>query len=125
MAASQIDLLHLRVVLDLLRRALLEQPAVVHHRDIVGDAQRDVEVVLDDDVADMARQRLQDLDEVAALGRRQAGGRLVEQDEARRAGQRQRDLELALLAVAQRRDQPVAVVVQMRRRAGSVRPAPC
>ena len=34
------------------------------------------------------------------LRRRQARGRLVEQDEARRAGQRQRDLELALLAMA-------------------------
>ncbi len=36
-----------------------------------------------------------------ALGRRQAGGRFVEQDEARRAGERQRDLELALLAIGE------------------------
>ena len=37
----------------------------------------------------------------APLGRREPGGRLVEQDEARRAGERERDLELALLAVGQ------------------------
>ena len=49
----------------------------------------------------------------AALPGRQAGGGLVEQDEARRAGQRQRDLELALLAVAQLADQLIAHVLQM------------
>ena len=37
-----------------------------------------------------------------ALAGRQAGGRLVEQDQARRAGERHADLELALLAVRQR-----------------------
>ena len=46
-------------------------------------------------------QRGEDLDQLGAFGRRQPGGRFVEQDEARRAGERQRDLELALLAVAQ------------------------
>ena len=66
------------------------------------DAQRHVEIMLDDDVADMAGQRAEDRDQVAALGRRQPGRRLVEQDQARRAGQRQCDLQLALLAVAER-----------------------
>ena len=45
------------------------------------------------------------VDELAPLGRREAGGRLVEQDEARRAGERERDLELALLAVAELGDE--------------------
>ena len=44
--------------------------------------------------------------EFRPLGRRKPGRRLVEEDEARRAGQRQRDLELALLAIGQFRDQP-------------------
>ena len=86
----------------------LEDAAVVHHRHPLGHAQRHVEIVLDDDVADVGRQRVEDRDEVAPLGRRQAGGRLVEQDEARRAGERQRDLELALLAMAELADRRVA-----------------
>ena len=57
-----------------------------------------------------AGQRGEDVDEVAPLVRRQAGGRLVEQDEARRTGERQRDLELALLAVAELGDQRVGAI---------------
>ena len=41
------------------------------------------------------------------------GRRLVEQDEARRAGQCQRDLQLPLLAVAERRHQRVGDAVEM------------
>ena len=99
MATSQIKFLDFRVGFDFLRIALLEDGAVVHHRDGFNDPQRHIHVVLDDDVADMGRQRGQDLDQLGALGRRQAGGGLVEQDEARRAGQGQRDFKLALLAV--------------------------
>jgi hypothetical protein len=57
--------------------------AVVHHRHAFGDAQRHVHVVLDDDVADMAGQAGQDLDQFRPFGGRQARGRFVEQDEAR------------------------------------------
>ena len=108
MAASEIKLLHFGIGLDLLRRAFLEDAAIVHHRHALDDAQRDVHVVLDDDVADMRGQRGQDLDQLAALGRRQARGRLVEQDEARRAGERERDFELPLLAVRELADQAIA-----------------
>ena len=45
--------------------------------------------------------------------RREAGGGLVEQDEARRAGERQRDLELTLLAVAELADQAISTPVQV------------
>jgi hypothetical protein len=99
MSRPEIELLHLGVVLDLLRRAFLEDPAVVHHRHALRDAQRHVHVVLDDDVADVARQPVQDRHQLRPLGRRQPRRRLVEQDEARRPGQRQRDLQLPLLAV--------------------------
>ena len=50
-------LLHLGVGLDLLRLAFLEDAAVVHHRHALDHAQRDVHVVLDDDIADVRRQR--------------------------------------------------------------------
>ena len=73
----------------------------MHHRHALDDAQRNIHVVLDDDVADMRRQRGQDLDQLEPLGRRQPGRRLVEQDEARRARERERDLELALLAMGE------------------------
>ena len=76
----------------------------MHHRHALDHAQRDIHVVLDDDVADMRRQRGQDLDQLEPLGRREPCRRLVEQDEARRAGERERDLELALLAVGEFRN---------------------
>src|SRR3546814_14366701 len=61
----------------------------------------------------MRRQRLQDVDEVAPLAGRQSGGGLVEEDEARCAGQRQGDLQLALLAMAQLGDRLLTHRLQM------------
>ncbi len=116
MTAAQIQFLHLGIGLDLVRRAFLEDAAVVHHRHALDDAQRDVHVVLDDDVADMGGKRGQDGDEIAALGRRQARRRLVEQNEARRAGERQRDFELALLAVREFADQTIRHRFEMHER---------
>ena len=114
-ASAQIDALDVGIVLDLRRRAMLEDGAVVHHRDPVDDAQRHVEVMLDDDEADIARQRVQDLDQLAPLGRRQPGCRLVEQDAARGTCQRHADLELALLAVGELGDQLLADGIEMHR----------
>ena len=52
-------------------------------------------------------QRGEDRDEIATLVRRQARRRLVEQDEARRAGERQRNFELALLTMRQFADESI------------------
>jgi hypothetical protein len=41
----------------------------------------------------------QQMHQLATLRRREAGGRLVEQNHARRAGERHADLELSLLAM--------------------------
>ena len=70
----------------------------------LGDPQRDVHVVLDDDEAHVAGQVRQDLDEFAPLGRRQSGRRLVEQHEARGSCERERDLQLALLPIREFRN---------------------
>src|SRR5271156_4393431 len=113
MPRSEVNGLNLLVALDLFRRAFGEDAPVVHHRYIGRNAQGHVEIVLDDDVADIGWQRVEYGDEIASLRRRQTRGRLVEQDESRRAGQRQRDLELALLAVAQDRDRGLQDVVEM------------
>ena len=72
----------------------------------------------------MRRQGVEDGDEIAAFRRRKAGRRLVEQDEARRAGERQSDLELALLAVAEDRDRRLENIVEMDRVGDRGAPAP-
>src|ERR1700677_3650680 len=113
MRASKIKLLNLWDGFDLRGRAFLEDAAVVHHRDAFDDAQRDVHVVLDDDVADMGRERGEDGHKVAALGRRKAGRRFIEQDKARRSGERERDFKLALLAVRQFADQTIRYRFEM------------
>ena len=115
MAASKVKLLDFGVRLDLLRRSLFEHPSVVHHGHAFHDAQRDVHVVLDDDEAHMRRERGEDVDEFCPLGRRQPGRRLVEQEETRRASERERHLELALLPIGQFRNQPILDGRQMDR----------
>jgi hypothetical protein len=60
--------------------------------------------VLDDDVAHVDWQRAEQRNQLAPLGGREASGGLVEQNEARRPGQRHANLELSLLAMGQRRD---------------------
>ena len=76
-ASTHVDLRHLGVVLDLVRRAVLQHPAVVHDGDLLDDAQRDVEVVLDDDETHVLGQRRQERHQLAPLARRQAGRGLV------------------------------------------------
>ena len=71
MPRSEIDRLNLFVVLDLAWRAFLEDAAVVHHGHIRRHLERNVEIVLDDDVSDMRGERVEDGDEVAPLGRRE------------------------------------------------------
>ena len=68
MPRPEIDGLHRGIVLDLLRRAFFENPSIVHHRHIGRDAQSDVEIMLDDDIADMGGQSVEDFDEVAPFG---------------------------------------------------------
>src|SRR5690242_2336016 len=115
MTPSEVDALHVRIVLDLRRRAMLEVGAVMHDGDLRDDAQRDVEIVLDDDEADMARQRIQDLDQLAPLRRRESRRRLVEQDEAWGARERHADLELALLAMGELGDKLLGHGIEMNR----------
>src|SRR3984957_13355336 len=115
MPASKVEFLNLGIGLDLLGRAFLKDPAIVHHRHALDHAQRDVHVVLDDDVADMRWQRGEDVDELSPFRRRKPSRRLVEQDEARRARERQCNLELTLLAVGQFRHEPVLDWGQMNR----------
>jgi len=81
---------------------VLQHVAVVHHGDPLDHAQRDIQVVLDDDEAHVGGQRGEQSDQLAPLGRGEPGRRLVEQNEAGSPRQGHADLELALLAVRQR-----------------------
>src|SRR4029079_5251124 len=122
MLASEIDVLYLAIVLDLLRCSLLEDAAVVHDGNALDYPQRYIEIVLDDDVADMGWQCPQDRDKLAALARRKAGGWFIEQDEARRAGKGKADLELTLLAMGELADPAIRRMFEMHRLHETVRP---
>src|ERR1700678_4082362 len=56
LGTAQIRFAHLFVVSDFLRAAAGEQGALCQHGDIVGDAEHDFHIVLDDDDADVARE---------------------------------------------------------------------
>src|SRR4051794_18919565 len=112
MLRPQVERLHQLGRADLVGRALDHHGAVVHHRDPVGDPERDVHVVLDEHHGDVAVEREQQLREELALARREAGGRLVEHDDLGAPGEGDAQLELALLAVGDRADQRVAAAGQ-------------
>ncbi len=105
---AEIALAHDLRVADVGRRALLEHAAIVEHDDAVGEIEHDVHVVLDDDDGERARQLLDQRVHARGFLRAHAGGRLVEQQHARLAGERERDLELALAAIADLADRSVA-----------------
>ena len=80
-------------------QAVGDDLAVVQDRDALREREGNVHVVLDHQQGDGRIELLQERRHRVRLGGREPGGRLVEQEELRLAGQRQGDLELALLAV--------------------------
>src|SRR5882672_4103640 len=99
----EIDSPDLRVVAHRIGGARGDDLAVMQHRDALGDAEYHRHVVLGEEQGESAR--LYDVahrgDGLAGLLRRHAGRRLVEQQQAWLRGERDRQLELLLLAVAQ------------------------
>src|SRR5207302_8535702 len=93
---AHIDRLHLGIALDLGGSPVLEDPAVMHDGDALDDAQRHIQIVLDEHETHMRRKGAEQRDELAPLARREAGRRLVEENEARRSSERHADLELPL-----------------------------
>ena len=73
-------------------------------------AEREVHIVFDQQNGERARQGANDVADHRALGRRQAGRRLVEKEHPRRGDERQRDLELALLAIRQLLDRRAGAI---------------
>ncbi len=96
---AEIDLAHARVIADRLRRAVGQHLALVQHDDPGREPENDLHVVLDQQDRHL-RGQLADLRQHAiALARAHAGGRLVEQQQARPGGERERDLEEPPVAV--------------------------
>ena len=76
--------------------------ALVHHGDDVGDLEHAVDVVLDQQHGDLLRNALHQRGDARALGRREAGERLVEQQDVRRGRKREPHVEQALPAIGER-----------------------
>ena len=87
------------------RRALGERRALVEHVDAVADLHDQRHVVVDQQHAGavLVAHRADDRGELGHLRLREAGGRLVHQDEARLGRERARDAEPPLVAVRERR----------------------
>ena len=91
---AQVAVDDLGVAADLLRGPARQQLTQVQHMDLVGDAGDESEVVLDeDDGRARRRDRSQDLAQPGDLFLVEAGGRLVEQDDAGPSAQGTKDLD--------------------------------
>ena len=97
-------------------RALGQHLAADQHRDALGEAEHELHVVLDEqdrDVAAAAPAMTPNSSALSAGGN--AGRRLVEQQDPRPRGERQRDLDQPLLAVGQVARQRIGVGVEPQR----------
>src|SRR5579863_4841868 len=101
---AEIGLDHLRIALDVRRRALGDLLAEVEHRDAVADAHHQPNIVLDQQYSDAAAlERSDGIEQRHALGHVHAGGRFVEQKHRRFRCQRAGDLQKTALRVGQLR----------------------
>ncbi len=98
---AEIDRLDARIARHLVGGAVDEQRAVHQHGDAVGEGEDEIHVVLDQQHRHVLRQRRHRLQDLVALVLGDAGGGLVEEEHVGPAGDGERDLEQALLAVRQ------------------------
>ncbi len=87
--------------MDLLRRAGFQNFTEVQDGNFRRHVEHHVHVMLDQQDGEMRIELHQELRHLGGLARRQAGGRFVEQQDFRIAGESEHDLELALLAMRQ------------------------
>ena len=112
---------HLRIVLNLGRRALGDRHAMIEHRDLLADVHHEIHVVLDQQ--NCQSETLPDFaDRFGQLRfsrRVHAGRRLVEQQHLRLGRQRPDDFQVPLMAVAQASRQSVRPVASSNRSSSS------
>ena len=92
---------HLGIGLDVIGRPARDDSAINQHRDAVCQPEHRVHVVLDQQDRLLPLQFVQERDHAGGFVRSHAGHRLIEQEHPRRCGQRHRDLELPVLAMAE------------------------
>ena len=123
--AAEISLAHAFVIGDLLRAAGCEDGALRHHRDVVGDLENDLHVVLDNDDVDHPRELADFADRALGFSRAHPAGRLVEQKEPRPRDQRHADLEQRDVTVGQRAGLPLRELRQPDLLEGALDLLPC
>ena len=100
-AGADIDFLHLRAGAGVLDRAVEQHPAFIHDGDVVGELEHPVDVVLDQQHRQIGRNALDDGADALAFRRGKACERLVQQQDARRGGERHAHVEQPLAAIGQ------------------------
>src|SRR5215470_13711300 len=95
----QIDLLHPCTIANSLHRSRLQHLKEMQNRDVAGDVENNVHVVLNQQNRQTGIEPKEKLGHFRGLATGQAGGRLVEQQDLRITGEREYDFELALFAV--------------------------
>jgi hypothetical protein len=111
-APRQVRGLHAGIGAHLRGRAAGDHLPVDHHGELVGQREHRVHVVLDQQDAVVFLDGQQQGDHALGFGHAHAGQRLVEQQHLRLGGQRHRDFELALFAVADGAGDAVLAVLQ-------------
>jgi hypothetical protein len=83
LAGAEIDFLHLRDVADRCGVAVGDQPAARQHDDAIGEGEHHIHRMLGEQHRDAALddEALHQRDQIVALARRHAGGRLVHQQQ--------------------------------------------
>src|SRR5215831_9140493 len=95
----EIDLLHLLAATDLLRRSRLQHLAEMEDGNMLGDVEYHVHIVLDEEDGEVAIEVSEKPYHLRGLARREAGGRFIQEQDLRVAGETEDDFELSLLAV--------------------------
>src|SRR5215470_12879999 len=97
----EIDLLHFLAAADLLRRSRLQYLAEMEDGNMLGDVEYDVHIVLDEEDGEVAIEVGEKSYHFRGLARGEAGGRFIQEQDLRVAGEAEDDFELSLLAVRQ------------------------
>ena len=96
---AEIYLAHPLVAGDLVRRAFYQHRTADKHRNLFGELEDQVHVVLDEDDRDVSRKRGDDREQLGTFRGRNTRGGLVEQQHFRPGRERQRDFQQTLLAI--------------------------
>ena len=107
MLVAEIGALDLLVAADRRRRARGDDAAVDQHGDAVGEREHRLHVVLDQHDGDFPAAIPAAASPCARIGDAESGHRLVEQQQLRLGRERDRQFELALLAMAQLGDRDI------------------